>query len=327
MTVLRMIDRRSALRALAIATACAHSFANAQTRLPRSTGRVVVPFPPGGPSDVLARILADGWQKSLGVTYVVENKPGATGNIGAAEVAKAAPDGMTLLVSNTAVVMNPYLFTKTKVVDPFKELSAVSALGTTAFAITVPASTPEAALRDWAERMKKKSQVGYGSFGVGSANHLYGHDLSGKLGLPALHVPYKGDAPAMQDLMGGQIDFAFFSIASARSAGDRVKVLAVTGDARAAQFPDVPTLKELGIAGFELGGWLGLFAPAGTPLETRRLLAKATVDILATPEARQKLSTAGLQLFGTTPEQFEDMMKSEGERQGARIKASGAALD
>ncbi len=302
--------------------------AQAQTRLPKATGRLVVPFPPGGPSDILARIVADGLQRHLGATFVVDNKPGATGNIGAADAARAAPDGMTLLITNTSLVMNPFLFTKTKVVDPFKDLSAVSALGTTTFAFVVnAAATPETTLKDWAERMRRKGQVSYGSFGIGSTNHLYAHDLGTRLSLPFLHVPYKGDAPAVQDLLGGQIDSAFFSIASASRAGDRLKALAVTGEERSAQFPNVPTLKELGIAGFEQGGWLGLLAPAGTPLETRRLLARATADTLATPEAREKLAASGITLFGTTPERFDDMIKSESVRLAARIKASGATLD
>lgn len=323
------LDRRAALRMLAsMAAAGAAPSTFAQARLPRTTGRLVVPFPPGGPSDTLARIVADGLQKQLGATFVVDNKPGATGNIGAAEAARAAPDGMTLLITNTSLVMNPFLFTKTKVVDPFKELSAVSALGTTTFAFVVnTAATPETSLKDWAERMRRKTQVSYGSFGVGSTNHLYAHDLGAKLQLPFLHVPYKGDAPAVQDLLGGQIDCAFFSIVSASRAGDRLKALAVTGEERSAQFPNVPTLKELGIAGFEQGGWLGLLAPAGTPVETRRLIAKATTDTLATPEAREKLAASGITLFGTTPERFDDMIRSESVRLAARIKASGATLD
>ena len=321
-------SRRKVLALMAAAGAGSAALpAFAQGRLPRTTGRLVVPFPPGGPSDILARIVADGLQRQLGATYVVDNKPGATGNLGAADAARATPDGMTLLITNTSLVMNPFLFTKTRVVDPFRDLSAVSALGTTTFAFVVNGSTPEATLKDWTARMRGKTQVSYGSFGIGSTNHLYAHDLGTRLQLPFLHVPYKGDAPALQDLIGGQIDCAFFSIASASRAGDRVKALAVTGEERSAQFPGVPTLKELGISGYEQGGWLGLFAPAGTPLETRRLLARATTDTLGTPEAREKLAQSGIQLFGTTPEKFDDMIKSESVRLAARIKASGATLD
>jgi tripartite-type tricarboxylate transporter receptor subunit TctC len=290
-------------------------------------GRIVVPFPAGGPSDVMARLLADGYQRLLGTTYVVENKPGATGNIGAQDVARAQPDGLTLLLTNTAIVMNPALFTRTRMVDPMTELSPVSALGTTAFALIVPASAPERTLKDWLARMQAKPQVFYGSFGIGSSNHLYGHDFAGKTGLKGNHVPYKGDAPVLQDLIGGQLDFSLMSVGSAQRAGDRIKVLAVTGEQPAAQFPQAPTLKSQGVEGFEIGGWLGLFAPAGTPPDLRRRLAQATVEIWNQPEVRQKIEGFGLQPFGTTSERFDEMVRAEALRQGARIKASGAVLD
>lgn len=328
-TKLRPVDvvaRRSLLRGFAAAMVAAGLAPLGALAQPRG-GRIVVPYPPGGPTDVLARLLLDGYQRALGTTFVVENRPGATGNIGAAEVARATPDGNTLLLTNTAIVMNPVLFTRTPVVDPFKELTPVSALGSTAFALVVPAPAAAPSLRAWLERMRQKPAVFYGSFGIGSSNHLFAHDFAAKASLAAQHVPYKGDAPVLQDLLGGQLDFAFMAVGSAKRVGDRVQVLAVTGEARGPQFPDAPTLKELGIAGFETSGWLGLFAPAGTPIDKRRAIARTTVDVLNTPEAREQLAQFGLQVFGTTPERFEEMVQAEATRQAARIKASGARLD
>ena len=292
-------------------------------------GKIVVPFPPGGPTDLLARILADGYQKLLDVSYVVENKPGVTGNLGAAQVAASPANGLNLLVTNSSVVLNPLLFKRTKVVDPFTELAPVSALGTTTFALAVPANTPEKTLDQWLERMKRGERGSYGSFGVGSASHLFGYDFASRHSLQLEHIPYKGDAPAMQDMLAGVLTCSFFAVGSAKPVYDsgRIKVLAVTGDERSKLFPDIPTFGELGIKGFETAGWLGLLAPAGTPIDTRRTIAAATTTILSSAEATSKLSAFGIILFGTTPERFAEMMKTELSAQAPRIKASGAALD
>jgi tripartite-type tricarboxylate transporter receptor subunit TctC len=333
MNTQRMLDdgRRLAMKAALAGLGALHlPLVRAQgLALPKGTGKIVVPFPPGGPTDVLARILADGFQKQFEATYIVENKPGASGNLGAAQAANATANGLTLLLTNTQVVTNHYLFKRTKVVDPFKELEPVSALGKVVYGFLVPASTPESTLPQWIERMRKERHGTYGSVGVGSTGHLFGHEFSSKASLPFQHVPYKGEAPAAQDLLAGVLTCGFFSAVSAKPLldGGRVKALAVTGESRSALFPGAPTLQEHGFQGFESGGWIALMAPAGTPIEVRQAISKAAAAILGTADATKRLSVFGAIISATTPERFAEIMKIDAQLQAERIKASGAALD
>ncbi|MGW1419925.1 Bug family tripartite tricarboxylate transporter substrate binding protein [Bradyrhizobium manausense] len=324
-----MIDRRLVLKLLSTAALMDLAGPAAANEFAGKSGRIIAPFSPGGPADTLSRVMAEGYRRHLGVTYIVENKVGATGNIGASEVARSNPDGLTLLVTNTSLVMNPFLFKKTKVVDPFAELLPVTALATTTFAFVIPGNSPETTFEGWVNRVRKTGRATYGSFGVGSANHLYGFALGKKLGINLDHIPYKGDGPALTDLMNGIIDCGFFSVGSVSELvkSGKLRALAVTGDEPNTVVRNVPTFFGLGISDYGKGGWLGIFAPAGTSEALRITLADATATTLSEPVVNARLGAFGFNLMSSTPTQFAEMVRDESERQAQRIAESGASLD
>lgn len=326
------LGRRLALKVGAAAGVCALNAlpARAESPLPKGQGKIIVPFPPGGPTDTLARMLADSFRSSLSTTYIVENRPGASGNIGAVAAMSGTADGLTLLLTNTQVVMNYFLFKHTKMVDPFRDLTPVTSLGRVIYGFAVPASTPENTLKAWIERMRKTNGGSYFSGGVGSTGHLFGHEFTTKAGLKSFeHIPYKGEAQPAQDLMGGSVQCGFLSAITAKPLFDagRLKILAVTGESRTPLFPNVPTMAESGYRGFERGGWIGLLAPAKTPIQIRRIIAKATQDALNDSETTRRLTQVGYVLGASTPERFGEAIAVESKQQAERLLASGASLD
>ena len=327
-----MFKRRTALLAAA-ATALAVPAAWAQAQ----PIRIVVPYPPGGPLDIAARVLAERVKDILGVV-VVENRPGAGGNLGADLVAKAAPDGRTLLMGAVAThAINPWLY-KRMPYDSLRDFTPITLVAQVPNVLVVNAETAQrlglnvlADLVAYAKRHPGK--LNYGSGGNGSAGHLAGEMFKAQAGLFAVHIPYAGGPPAQLALVAGQVDFNFDNLAaaSANIKSGRLKALAVTTAQRSGALPDVPTVADsgaaLGLKDFDISTWFGLFAPAGLPVAQLQTLHKAFSDALNTTEVKNRLAILLAQPAPTTPEQFAAFVRSERDKYEKVVKASGASVD
>ena len=277
---------------------------------------IVVPFPPGGGTDALTRIMQPTLAKLWGQPLIVENKPGAAGAIGGDYVASAKPDGYTLLMSSTAGIT-------AKNVDKLGPVTLVSA---SPYVVVVNAKLPVGNIRELVDYAKKNpGKVTFGSSGTGAASHLSAELFKSMANVDMLHVPYKGTGQAVTDLVGGQIDVMFSpaeTVMQHVQAG-RLKALAVTSAQRFAALPDLPTVAEAGVAGYEAIGWFGLFAPAATPKE---LVAKISADankVLADPDVKQKMLAAGAEPTGMTPEAFAKFVRSEMDKWTRLMKERG----
>ncbi len=298
----------------------------AQGAYPNRPITFVVPYPAGAASDTVARTIAHNLQKAWGQPVLVQNKPGASGMIGANFVAKAPGDGYTVLVSNTSLIQLP-MMTKLPF-DPFKDLAPVVQTIRIANLLMVPRNAPANSLDDFVKAAKKEpGKINYGTWGAGSSAHIHGELLSQQTGTQLVAVPFQGSAPMMTALIGGQIDSGIADVASARPHAKSVKILAVSGPERVAAFPDVPTFTELGYKSFEPRGWHGLFMPAGTP---EALVSKMSVEvnrILKLPDVRAAIDALGVLPGGGTPQEFADAMKSDAKTYAAVIKAANIRLD
>lgn len=272
--------------------------------------RVVVPFPPGGATDLFARRIGEKMRETLGQPVVVENRPGAGTLIAAEHVARAAPDGYTIFFTSPAgLIQAPALYPKLGY-DPEKDFAPITKVADVPVALIVRADQPVDSVRALAEFLRKNpGKTSYASFGSGSTLHIYGEALKRATGTDAVHVPYKGDAPSMQGLIGGEVQYLFTNPVSAINfqKQGRVKVLAVTGDKRLPALPDTPTMAEAGFKGFEPVGWYAYFAPAGTPKPIAQRLHTTIADILKAPDMQQFMkdqgtipSGQGLDEFGAT---------------------------
>ena len=297
------------------------------------TIRLVVPYPPGGPLDIVARALAERVRDALG-TVVVENRPGAGGNMGADLVAKAAPDGNTLVMGAVAThAINPWLYRKM----PYDAVRDFTPITLVAQVPNVLVMNAEAAARlsirtlaDLVAHAKKNpGKLNYGSGGNGSAGHLAGEMFKSQAGLFIVHIPYAGGPPAQLALVSGQVDFNFDNLAaaSANIRSGRLKALAVTTARRSTAMPDLPTVAESGLPGFDIGTWFGLFGPARLPAETTQLLNKAFVDALASPELKARMATLMAEASPNSPAQFAVFVRAELAKYEALVKASGASVD
>ena len=315
--------------ALAALLAYAAPLAQAQQGAPI---RLVVPYAPGGPIDVTARALAERVRESLG-TVVVDNKPGAGGNIGADFVAKAAPDGLTIGIAATAThAVNPWLY-KRMPYDAGKDFAAITQM------VRVPNVLVMNAEK--ADRLKIKTvadliayakanpaKLNYGSGGTGSAGHLAGEMFKQRAGIYALHIPYRGASPAQLALLSGEVDFNIDNLAAAAPniKSGKLRALAVTTAQASPALPGVPPLSDT-IKGFAIDTWWGLVAPAGTPKDVIAKLNKAFVDALNAPETQTRFATLLAEPVPTTPEQFEALMQAERVKYQSVVKASGATVD
>src|SRR5436190_3978068 len=313
----------------AVALATIASVAIAQP-YPSKPIRFVVPYPPGGPLDTVARLLGQKVSESLKQPVVVDNKPGAGGNIGADAVAKSAPDGYTILMGAVAThAINPTLYANIPY-DPIKDFQPVTQLASTPNVLIVNNSVPASNVREFIAYAKANpGKLNFGSGSTGSAGHLAGELFKTMAGVDMLHVPYKGAAPAMQDLVGGQVQLMFdnFASASTQVKAGKVKALAVTTAKRSALAPDLPTIAESGLPGFDINTWFGIFVPAGTPREAVDRLHAEFTRALALPDIREKITNLGAEPVGSRPEEFAAYVKSEGEKYARVIKASGAKAD
>lgn len=294
--------------------------------------RIVVPFAAGGPIDVTARVLAEAVKGSLG-TVIVENRPGAGGNIGMGAVAKAAPDGLTLGIATTASHgINPWLF-KQLPYDPVKDFAPVTQMLRVPNVLVMNADTARRlkiqTLADLIKHAKAHpAELNYGSGGNGSAGHLAGELFKQQAGVFALHIPYNGANPAQLGLLSGQVDYNFDNLAAAAAniRAGKLKALAVTTAQRSALMPEVPTVAET-LPGFQIDTWWGLVAPAGTPAETVRKLSAAFNVALNTPEVKTRFATLMAEPAPSTPEAFAAFLAQERNRYERVVKLSGAKVD
>jgi tripartite-type tricarboxylate transporter receptor subunit TctC len=328
------MNRRHALRQLGAlsSAACAAGplAALAQNDKPIT---IVVPYAPGGTTDMLGRLIAQQLGTALGRTVIVDNKPGAGTAIGASQVARSAPDGSTLLVAtSTTLAINPWLYKKLSY-DPAKDFAPVGLIGAVPLMVVVHPSVPARTLAELVALAKSKPEgLSYGSAGNGSPQHLGAEMFKFATGTAMTHVPYKGSALALTDLLGGQLQLMFTDIAPALQhvRSGKLRALAVTSKKRQPTFPDVPTVAESrlpGTADFEAVAWQSIVAPAGTPAPVVERLSQEIAKVIAQPALRQKLENDGFEPGSSTPAQLAAYIRSESERWGQVIRASGATID
>ncbi|MBO9357270.1 tripartite tricarboxylate transporter substrate binding protein [Bordetella petrii] len=329
--------RRALVRgavALAAAWSCAAPAAAQSTDFPTKPLRFVVPYPPGGPLDSTARLLAEKVRASLGQPIIVENRSGAGGNIGADLVAKAAPDGYTLVMGAVAThAINPWLFANLPY-DPIKDFAPVTIVAAVPNVLVMNVDFAKKnnidSLADLLAYAKQNpGRLNYGSGGNGSAGHLAGELLKARAGIDAVHVPYQGASPAQLALLGGQSDFMFDNLAASAPLikDGKVKALAVTTLKRSSLLADVPTMDEAGVKGFDLGTWFGVFTTGGTPAAVVAKLNQAYSDALRQPDVRQRLLAMGSEAEPMTPEAFAAFVKNEKNKYQEIVKLSGASLN
>jgi tripartite-type tricarboxylate transporter receptor subunit TctC len=290
--------------------------------------RIVVPFPPGGQADFQARLIAPELSAALGVPVVVDNRPGASSIIGVQEVARAAPNGHTLLYTIASpIVVNPHVFAKLPY-DPLRDLTPVTLAAVAAQVLVARASLPATDIKELVAYAKSHpGELNFSSYGPGTSSHLYGEMLKASAGIDIVHVPYKGAADATKDLVAGRIDLMFMALTAPLpyvQKGD-LKVLGVVGDKRISSMPGVPTIVEQGIRGLELTGWLGVFAPTGTPAPTLDRLNSELTRILRRPEIAERFRDGGSDVTITTPSAFADLVRNDYQKWGEIVRRLGIA--
>jgi tripartite-type tricarboxylate transporter receptor subunit TctC len=275
---------------------------------------MVVPFPPGGSTDVIARTVGAKMQEKLGGTFIVDNKAGAGGTVGAAAVKRAAPDGYTLLVSSLGpFVIGPHLI-KNPGYDPLKDFDYITVAVQAPNVLTVPANSPHRTFADFMKFLKANpGKMTFASAGNGTSDHLTAELFWQETGTKGIHVPYKGGAPAMQDLIGGTVDATFMNINTGLTSikAGKLRALAITSAKRSPLLPDVPTMEELGIKGVTVYSWQAFAAPKGLPADIRTKLHDAIVAGLNDPSVKPKLLDLGFEIVGNTPEQFTAFQAAE----------------
>ncbi|MGV7213732.1 Bug family tripartite tricarboxylate transporter substrate binding protein [Bradyrhizobium sp. UFLA05-112] len=304
--------------------------ANAEPNWPSKLITYVVPYPPGGTTDILARTTAQGLSDIFGVPVIVENKPGATGTIGGAFVARAAPDGYTLLGTSIGPqTIVPHLMRQLPY-EPSKAYEPIVLVGTVAHLLVVPASSPYLSVQDIVAAAKEKPDlISFASGGIGTILQMQGEFLRLQASVNMLHVPYKGDAPAMQDVMGGQVTFAFLPVSAAlpQVQAGALRALAVTSAHRLQDLPKVPIMTELGFKDFVVEQWQGIYAPAGTPAAIVQRLNEAINRILKEPAVMSRFDKLGVTIVGGAPDVLARQQAADYERWGQVIKAANIKLE
>ena len=304
--------------------------ASAQPNYPSKAIRYVVPFPAGGPLDIVARAIGQDLNKAWNQPVIIDNRPGAGGNIGADYVAKAAPDGYTILMGAVSThAINPTLYSKLPY-DPIKDFAPVTLITSVPNVLVVHPSLPVKTVKDLIALAKARpGQLNFASGSTGSAGHLAGELFNSMAGVQMTHIPYKGAAPAVIDLIAGHVSLMFDNLASAlpNIKAQRVRAIAVTTLTRSPLLPIVPTISESGLKGFDVSTWFGIFAPAGTPPELVNKLNVEVVRILHTNEMRERLAALGAEPAGNKPDDFLAFIKAEIPKYAKVIKASGARAD
>ena len=318
---------RRAFLALALAVALP---VVAQDGYPTKPIRLVVPFPPAGGTDVLSRSIAQSITSNTKWTIVVDNKPGAGGNIGLDATAKSPPDGYTIAMGQTAnLAVNPALYSSMPY-DPLKDFAPIALISSQPLILVVNASSPYKSLKDLVDAAKKEpGKVNMASSSNGTIGHIGGELFQRRAGIKMTHVPYKGAGAAVTDLMGGSVDcfFGHTQAVGGLVTSGRLRPLAVTSPQRLANFPNVPTVAELGYPGFEAATWSGLLAPAGTPPAIIERLNAEANKALGTNEMKAKLHEDGSTPLGGTPQQFAEFIRKEHAKWGAAVREANIKLD
>jgi tripartite-type tricarboxylate transporter receptor subunit TctC len=300
-----------------------------QTAYPSQPIRLIVSFAAGGPTDIFARVVASKLEKELGQPIIVENKPGGGSNIGSEFVAKAKPDGYTLLVGTVANATNMGIY-KNLGYDTARDFVPITQIMSSPSVLVVNINLPIRTLDELVAYIKARpGKLSYASSGAGGMQHHAGELLKLRAGIDALHIPYKGAAPALTDVIGGTVDIGFKTASGVMPAilSGKVRPIAVAGSARLAQLPDVPTMAEAGMPDLEADSWNGLFAPAGTPPAIIKRLADATIAILKTPEIKERFAAISATPVGSTPEEFSKYVKAEIAKWGMVAKQANVKVN
>jgi tripartite-type tricarboxylate transporter receptor subunit TctC len=291
--------------------------------------KIVVPFPPGGATDIIARVIAQKLTEQMGPPVIVENKAGANGNIAAEFVAKAQPDGYTLLYNTSSIALSPALYKKLNY-DVRTDFAPVILTSAVPLLLSINPSVPANNIREFIDLMRAKpNALSYGSAGIGNITHLGSFLFLQSQGLVATHVPYKGSGPSVVATVAGEIQFNMepLTVGLPYVKDKRIKAIAVTNLKRSSVLPEVPTLNETVMPGFEVATWQGILAPAKTPPEIVNRLNAEVTKALASAEVKEKLQAQGADLLGSTPEQYAAYLKSEIERWSKVVKSSGVQFD
>ncbi len=300
---------------------------------PNKSIKLIVGYPAGGASDVAARIVGQKLTERLGHSVVVDNRPGSAGNIGAEAVAKAAQDGYTLLLGTISLSVNPSLYAKLAY-DPIKDLSPISMISSTPFLLVVNLKSTFKSARDLIEVAKGRGgsqpgDINYASAGNGSGSHLFTELLANSAGIKLTHIPYKGAAPAVNDLLANQVHVAFDNIMTSLPLvrAGKLRALAVSTKRRSAVAPDIPTLDEIGVTGFDATAWFGLFAPSGTSREIIHLLNLQVAEVLKDPSVYDKMLQLGAEPLSSSEEEFGNFFKSEISRWAKVVQVAKVQID
>jgi len=297
---------------------------------PSKTIKLIVPYPPGGTSDILARAIGPGLTAAFGQPVIIENKAGATGNIGADFVAKSPPDGYTLLLADIgSLAIAPSVVT-TLPFDPVKDFAPVIMVAYSPHLLVLHPSVPAKTVKELVALAKAKpDSLNFAVSGVGGANHLAGIDFAQRAGIKWTYIPYKGGSQALTDMVGGQAQVMFNGMLATYPfvKEKQLNAIAISSAKRFASVPDIPTVAESGYAGFETGSFQGIVAPANTPAEIVNKLHAAITKILATPEVKDRLDKAGAEVRPQTPAQFGQFIRGERDRWAKVVKESGAKFD
>ncbi|MGX9936565.1 Bug family tripartite tricarboxylate transporter substrate binding protein [Advenella kashmirensis] len=306
-----------------------HAYAQTASNYPDKAVRIVVPYPPGGANDVIARIVGQHLAQSLGKPFIIENKPGATGLTGTEQVAGAKPDGYTLLVSASVHVIYPNLFKDVRF-DPLTDFTPITQLASGAMILSVNPKLPVKSVKELIQYEKSHpNELQYASSGNGSATHLAAEALKTQSGMHLQHIPYRGSAPALSDTVAGHVPLVIDPVASSQpfvEAG-KLRALAVTTAKRSPSLPDLPTMAEAGLPNYDIGTWYGLWAPKGTPEVITEKLAASVKEILKNPEMQKQLRILGLEGVGSSPQAFAEYNASEAKKWRKIISESGAKMD
>ncbi len=297
---------------------------------PNKTIRWIVPFPPGGAMDVMARALAENSSKTLGQAIVIENKPGAGGNIGTELVARSPADGYTMLITSIGMATNKYLYQKLSY-DPVKDFSGVSLIAVVPNVLVTNSTQPNVKnVTDVIANAKANpGKLTYASAGNGTSIHLAGEVFTSMAKIDMQHIPYKGSGPAVTDLLGGQVNYMFDSITSAKPhiESGKLRPLGLTTSKRSKALPNVPTIAESGLPGYEVTPWFAVFVPSGTPKPIINKLNNALVTALKNPEIKTKFDNIGAEIIGSTPDEVTSYLNKEIERWGKVITANKIKAD
>jgi tripartite-type tricarboxylate transporter receptor subunit TctC len=297
---------------------------HAQT-YPSKPVRPILPFPPGGPTDIVGRLTGQKLSEQIAQSVIADSRPGASGNIGLELASKALPDGYTIVLSSPVISLSPHLYTKLNY-DPQKDLAPIALVGAVRNVLVVHPSVPAKTVKDLVQLARKNpAKLNYGSGGVGTTTHLAPELLKNLEKLDIVHVPYKGSGLALIGVVSGQVDLEILGVPAAlpQIQAGRVRALAVLAPQRSAQLPNVPTAKESGYENFEISVWYGILAPAATSCEIINRLNAELNKVITAPDMKEKMAANGVDPLGGTPEQFRDFIRSESLRFGKVIKEAG----